>query len=89
MGQALLGLSVANPVDNDILCPVISHQVTINNKTSGIDAVCPLAYQDDLHLMEGVGIDRKPIFDKYGRANLSLSGKVASEGNSETHQTNS
>lgn len=80
MGQALVGISVENPVDSSIVCPVVSSQVTISANTPGIDAVCPLAYQDDLNLMEGIAIDRRPVFDKYGRAQLTLRGKAASEG---------
>jgi isoleucyl-tRNA synthetase len=82
MGQALVGISVENPVDDDIICPVVANQVMISSASSGIDAVCPLAYQDDLNLVEGVALDRKPIFDKYGRAKLNLTGKASSEGNS-------
>jgi hypothetical protein len=75
MGSALTGISAANPLDPNILCPVLTDQIPINPESSGINAVCPLAYQDDLNLIEGLSIDRREIFDKYGRTTWALSGK--------------
>ena len=80
MGQALIGISVANPIDNSIICPVLGNSISIHDNAPGINAVCPLAYQDDLNIIEGVSVDRREIFDKFGRTNLDLYGNAGSQG---------
>lgn len=80
MGSSLAGISISNPLDDSINCPVFTEQIPVQPDSTGINAVCPLAYQDDMNMIESVPVDRREVFDQYGRASLDLYGQADSTG---------
>ena len=74
MGRVLAGIVVENPLQTDISCPVMLDQTVVASDTSGAVAVCPLVYQHDLHLSFDFPMDRRPVFDRFGRATFALDG---------------
>ena len=72
MGRVLGGIVIENPLQTDISCPIILDQTVVASDTSGAMAVCPLVYQHDLHLSFDYPMDRRPVFDKFGRATFAL-----------------
>jgi isoleucyl-tRNA synthetase len=81
-GQFLAGITIANPLQSHIHCPIILDDAVSKQYSSGLSAVCPLLYQHDLHLSYKYPIDRKSVFDKYGRMVFRLGKEMSMEGSS-------
>lgn len=85
-GQFLAGITVANPIQNHIHCPIILDSTVLKLYSSGLSPVCPLLYQSDLYLSYKYPIDRKSVFDKYGRMMFKLDEQMNLEGSHDNQQ---
>lgn len=85
-GKLLSGVTVSNPLQNHIICPVILNDNDHKYNSSGLSPVCPLLYQDDLHLSAKYPIDRKSIFDKFGKMKFQLHQNISLGGNHNNQQ---
>ena len=81
-GQLLAGVSVANPINKELICPIVLDNTIHNPSSSGLFPVCPLLYQHDLHLSFTYPLDRKSVFDKFGRTTYKPGSQFTLKGNS-------